>query len=191
MHHIYHTEAIVVDATTSKETDMVYFVLTKELGLLYAVAHGVRAHQSKLRYALQIGSHIMLDLIKAKDMWQVTSAIPENGFQQLLRTQTGRRLWSRFVLVMKRMAPKDEPDEELWSTVTTFCSFVSQPHVEEHLYRAEIYFMHTLLSYLGYTTRRDNFALTHEAIEEHISSKTFHSGQYIQDINRAFRQSHL
>lgn len=191
MHHIYHTEAIVVDATTSKETDMVYFVLTKELGLLYAVAHGVRAHQSKLRYALQIGSHIMLDLIKAKDMWQVTSAIPENGFQQLLRTQSGRRLWSRFVLVMKRMAPKDEPDEELWGTVQTFCSFVSTSEAQPYLHRAEIYFMHSLLSYLVYTTRRDNFALTHEAIMEHITSKEFHSAQYIQDINRAFRQSHL
>lgn len=190
MHHIYHTEALILEVRQSKETDMVYFVLTKELGCIYVVAHGIRKAQSKLRYGLQIGSFVYMDVVRGKDMWQITSTIPDSSVDMLLRTKEGRRLWSRLVFVLKRMAPKDEQDYFLWEVVLNFCQLAKDLIDSDMLYKLEIYFVHTLLSYLGYTTRQDAFSIDPEDIHTHIM-ESFPMALYIKDINRAFKESHL
>jgi DNA repair protein RecO (recombination protein O) len=74
MHHIHHTEAIILGSKNYGEAGRYYFLFTKDMGLVYASAIGVRKMSSKLRFILQDLSYIKVDLIEGKDFWKITSA---------------------------------------------------------------------------------------------------------------------
>ena len=48
MHHIYHTEGIILGSRNFGEAGKYYYLLTRDLGLVYASAQGVRKMSSKL-----------------------------------------------------------------------------------------------------------------------------------------------
>ena len=192
MHHIYHTTALVLDSIPSKDTNSVLLVYTKELGLLYVVAHGVRSHESKLRYILQVGSRISLDLVKGKEMWQVTSASRIDSFDILLRSKITRGMWVRTVTIIKKLIPQDESDEMTWNMLLSFfeTAYLLEEQDTFNPY-LEIYLLHTLLGHLGYVTVTLNFIPSIEHIKETITQNSFPKKTYVQAINTALRNTHL
>ncbi len=53
MHHIYHTEGIILGSKNYGEAGKYYSIFTRDLGMIYASAQGVRKMSSKLRFILQ------------------------------------------------------------------------------------------------------------------------------------------
>ena len=74
MYTIYTTPALILSATPHGDNDMILVLLTKEFGLLRAVANGLRKEASKLRFSLQPFSVSDVSLVKGKSMWRVTNA---------------------------------------------------------------------------------------------------------------------
>ncbi len=74
MHHIYHTEGIILGSKNYGETGKYYSIFTRDLGMVYASAQGVRKISSKFRYVLQDFSYVKVDLVRGRDFWRVTSA---------------------------------------------------------------------------------------------------------------------
>ena len=68
MHHIYHTEAFVLGSRNVGEANKMLSLYTRELGLVYAHAQGIRLGKSKLRFGLQDFSHATVDLVQGKDI---------------------------------------------------------------------------------------------------------------------------
>jgi len=82
MHHIYHTEGIILGNKNYGEAGKYYSVFTRDLGMIYASAQGVRKMSSKLRFILQDFSCIKMDFVRGKDFWRITSASKTNRIEQ-------------------------------------------------------------------------------------------------------------
>ena len=76
MYHKHTTHAFVLDVSTSGEKNHFVTLFTREFGMIKAKAQSVRVMDSKLRYALQEYSYIEVSLVKGKDIWRITNALP-------------------------------------------------------------------------------------------------------------------
>ena len=76
MHHLHHTEAYVLGSSPKGEDSKLLRLYTRELGLVYAHAQGVRKLSSKLRFTLQDFSLATVDLVRGREIWRVTTATP-------------------------------------------------------------------------------------------------------------------
>ncbi len=92
MHHIHHTNALILGSRNRGEANRVFTILTREMGLIHAVAQGVRLNKSKLRYALTDYSYAKIDLVRGKEVWRITSATPVNSFPGIRRNLKGLHL---------------------------------------------------------------------------------------------------
>ncbi|MCE9517782.1 recombination protein O N-terminal domain-containing protein, partial [Candidatus Nomurabacteria bacterium] len=73
MHHIYHTKSFVIGSYNRGEANKILVLYTREMGLVRAVAQGIRLNKSKLRFGLQDFSYASVDLVRGRDIWRVTS----------------------------------------------------------------------------------------------------------------------
>ncbi len=85
MHHIYHTEGIILGSKNFGEAGRYYFIFTRELGMIYASAQGVRKMSSKLRFVLQDFAYLKIDLIQGKDFWRITSVSKTNLLENITK----------------------------------------------------------------------------------------------------------
>ena len=83
MHHIYHTEGIILGSGNFGETGKYYSVFTRDLGLVFASAQGVRKMSSKLRFVLQDFAYLKIDLVKGRDFWRITNVSKTNKLEKL------------------------------------------------------------------------------------------------------------
>ena len=73
-HHRYQTEAVILGSVPRGESDRVFFLFTKDMGLIPASAQGIRNLPSKLRYTLSDFGALEVDLIRMEDMWRIVDA---------------------------------------------------------------------------------------------------------------------
>ncbi len=73
-YHIYTTKGIVLSERAWRESDRIYSILTRDLGLIRATAIGVRKEVSKLRGLLEPFVLSSVSLIRGKEYWRITSA---------------------------------------------------------------------------------------------------------------------
>jgi len=72
-YHIYTTKGIVLSERPRREADRIYSILTRDLGLVQALALGVRKEESKLRGALEPFVLSQVSLVRGKEFWRITS----------------------------------------------------------------------------------------------------------------------
>ncbi len=87
----YTTEAIVCGRSGRSEHDCTLRLYTKEAGMIYARAGGIRAHQSKLRYALQDFSYSTVSLVHGRYEWRVVGAVAKDNFYYAARSRASRK----------------------------------------------------------------------------------------------------
>src|SRR5665811_296695 len=75
-YRIYTTDALILRSATQGETNRFYWLYTRDFGLVYATARGVRKNTSKLRYALQDYMYSSVSLVNGKRGWHITGATP-------------------------------------------------------------------------------------------------------------------
>ena len=85
MYSKYHTEGLVLGSINIGEANKYVMLFTKEMGLLYASAQGLREVQSKLRYSLQDLSRSKIELVSGRGGWRVVSAEELVGYAALFR----------------------------------------------------------------------------------------------------------
>ena len=76
MHPKYHTEGFVLDSTPFAEANKIFYILTHDFGLIKAGAQSVRTASGKLKSGLEDYSWSTFTLIKAKNGWKITDAVP-------------------------------------------------------------------------------------------------------------------
>ena len=87
MHHIYHTEGIILGSRNFGETGKYYSIFTRDLGMISASAQGVRKMSSKLRFVLQDFAYLKIDLVKGKDFWRITNVGKTNKLEKLSKPE--------------------------------------------------------------------------------------------------------
>ena len=151
MHHIYHTQGFILGSRNVGEANKIFSIYTKELGLVRAVAQGVRYNHSKLRYSLQDFSYSQIDLVRGKDIWRVTSAKTINSFPLIRRDKFSLIIVVQISKLLERLCHGEESNPEIFSNLIQSCELLDVEFIEESSREAlELYLVLNIMNSLGY-----------------------------------------
>ena len=192
MHHIYHTEGIILGNKNYGEAGRYYPIFTRDLGMIYASAQGVRKMSSKLRFILQDFAYVKVDLVQGKDFWRITSASKTNKLEQLSKNSGTFEVVSNIAKLLKRLLAGVEPNQALFSDLINGFSVLEKSGKEE-LQNIEIILVLRILNNLGYIG--DNAVLQNlikSPFEENLIFEVSKSkSQVLNQINKALKETHL
>ncbi len=195
MHHIHHTHALVLYSRNRGEANRVFTLLTREMGLVHAVAQGIRLQKSKLRYALTEYAYAKVDLVRGRETWRVTSAAPLRSFSGIRQTMKGVKLLASVSKLLRRLIRGEaEVTEQLFDDIITAYDFLEQQPYDASLYEVvELVLVLRVLKNLGYISDGQLAQeYTQMPFNPHaIDIERFEKKTIIFEINRALRESHL
>jgi DNA repair protein RecO len=192
MHHIYHTEGIILGSKPYGEAGKYYFIFTRDLGMIYASAQGVRKMSSKLRFILQDFSYIKVDLVQGKDFWRVTSASKTNMLGGLTKNPGTFGVVFNVAKLLKRLLAGVEPNQALFLDLINGLSVLEKSEIKD-MGNIEVIIVLRILNNLGYIG--DNAVLQNlikSPFEENLIFEVSKSkSQVLSQINRALKETHL
>jgi DNA repair protein RecO len=193
MHHIYHTEGIILGSRNYGEAGKYYFLFTRDLGMIYASAQGVRKMSSKLRYVLQDFAHIKVDLVKGKDFWRVTSASKTDCLEDICKNTGTLQVFSNISRLLKRLLAGEDPNEILFADVVNGLSVLEKAEKAEDLQHIEAILVLRILSNLGYIGGGEALEnLIKSPFEENLIFEASKSRtDMLTQINKALKETHL
>ncbi len=151
MHHIYHTEGIILGSRNFGEAGRYYSIFTRELGMIRASAQGVRKLSSKLRYVMQDYSYIKVDLVRGKDFWRVTSASSTGELSEILKSNETFKIVSNVSRLLVRLLHGEEQNVPLFNDLLGgFYLLEQKAGNKEDLLNAEMVLVLRALHHLGY-----------------------------------------
>lgn len=195
MHHIHHTEAFVLGSRAKGEDSKLLILFTRELGLIYAHAQGVRKLSSKLRFVLQDFSRINVDLVRGKEIWRLTTATPVHVESSLYLSRESERILARVASLLIRLVTGEEANEEVYGALARTYALLETAGKSPEDFRAlELLTVARILTALGYLSRATP-GLVEDAVENPSVPKEFADIAYqhrlIRDINQALAASQL
>ncbi|MBI4121096.1 MAG: DNA repair protein RecO [Parcubacteria group bacterium] len=195
MYTIFHTDAIVLGGNDRGDASRALSLFTREHGLLYAHAQGLRELKSKLRYALQDFSYAHVNLVHGKSGWKVTSALHKSSFlpHGEMRARLGAIV--RVSKLLRRLLPEEEKNEALYDEILqTFSMIKSTPFSPQYIFNVEVILVMRILALLGYWGDDVRFApfleediAKEELLQQMMSIKPF----AIREINKALKETQL
>ncbi len=192
MHHIYHTEGIILSSKNFGEAGRYYSIFTRDLGMIYASAQGIRKISSKLRFILQDFSYIKIDLIKGKDFWRITSASKTNKLEDLIRPEVFG-VCVNISKLLKRLLAGEDPNKELFTDLLDGLTILEKAETIDELRNIEAIIVLRILNNLGYIGGNEilkdfiRSPFEKELIFEVSKSRT----KILHQINKALRETHL
>ena len=194
MHHIYHTKGFIIKSKNFGEANKILTIYTKELGLVRAIAQGIRLHKSKLRFTLQDFSYASIDLVKGRDIWRVASATTISSFP-IARTKRDNLLFiSRVSSLIDRLCDGEEANEKIFTDIIQALYLLDDPNLSTSTKEAlELHLVLRIVHSLGYVGESEVLA---EYLGDEIGTKSTESllskRKYIvSHINNALRESQL
>lgn len=192
MHHIYHTEGLILGSKNSGECGKYYFIFTRDLGMVYATAQGVRKMSSKLRFVLQDFAYVKIDLVQGANFWRVTSASKTNMLENLSKNSGTFEVFSNIANLLKRLLAGIEPNEALFVDLINGLSVLEKANTKE-LRNIEAIIVLRILNNLGYIGENQILQnLIKSPFEENLVFEISKSRpEVLHQINKALKETHL
>ena len=192
MHHIYHTEGIILGSRNFGEAGRYYSIFTRDLGMISASARGVREMSSKLRFILQDFAYLKIDLVKGKDFWRLTSASKTNKFERLFKPEIFKVLVNISKL-LKRLLAGEDKNEVLFDDLLKGLYILENAKTKNELNNVEIVIVLRILNNLGYIGSGDELKdFIESPFEEDLVFKISESKtKMLHQINKALKETHL
>jgi len=195
MHHIYHTEGLILGSRNFGETGKYYFIFTRDLGMIYASAQGVRKMSSKLRFVLQDFAYVKIDLVQGKDFWRLTSASKTNALEQISKNPATFEVLYNVANLLKRLLAGIETNEILFVDLIDGLSIlekISGDKVED-LRNIEAIIVLRILHNLGYIGGNEKMQnLVKSPFEQNLIFEVSKSRiEVLRHINKALKETHL
>jgi DNA repair protein RecO len=194
-HHIYTTDAFVLDSIPTGEADAFFVLFTRDLGLIRAIAKGVRLQKSKLRYSLQEFSQTKVSLVRGKEVWRITSArIEDSLYSRYRNDKQVLHVIAQIDVLLKRLVGGEEKNEALFEIVIEAIEFLeSHEQWGEELKLFEITVVLKILHNLGYMRRVPELE---RSIEEPLSLELLkslepHKALALREINTSLHETQL
>lgn len=192
MHQIHHTEGIILGSRNFGEASKYYSILTKDLGMIYASASGVRKMSSKLRYILQDFSYMKVDLVKGKDFWRVTSASKISGLESLRKEPQTFEVLANIARLLRKLLAGEYPNESLFRDVVEGLTILEKTNGEEEVRSIEAIMVLRILGNLGYIGGKKFDGLVKSPFEkELVLEAAKNRREILNQINKALKQTHL
>jgi len=193
MHHIYHTEGIILGSKNYGEAGKYYSVFTRDLGMIYASAQGVRKMSSKLRFVLQDFACLKIDLVRGKDFWRVTTASKTGRLENITKNANTLKVFTNVARLLKRLLAGEDANPALFADLLNGLSVLEKSTTEDELRNIEIIIVLRLLNNLGYIG--ENKILTNlikSPFEENLIFEASKSRtEILNQINKALKETHL
>ena len=192
MHHIYHTEGIILGNKNYGEAGKYYSIFTRDLGMIYASAQGVRNVCSKLRFVLQDFSYVKIDLVAGRDFWRITSASKTNKLEQITKNYGTLKVFSNIGNLLKRLLAGVEPNEVLFDDLLNGL-FILEKSETKDLRNIEVVLVLRILHNLGYIGENEILQnLIKSPFENNLIYEASKSrSQILEQINKALKETHL
>ena len=193
MHHIYHTEGIILGNKNYGEAGKYYSVFTRDLGMIYASAQGVRKMSSKLRFILQDFSCIKMDFVRGKDFWRITSASKTNRIENIKKKREKLIIIANISNLLKRLLVGEEPNSDLFDDLLNGLSFLEKSQSNDDLSNIEVIIVLRILDNLGYLGNNNSLnALAKSPFEENLVFEASQKrAKILSEINKALGESQL
>mgnify|MGYP001603524389 FL=1 len=193
MHHIYHTEGIILDSANRGEADKLFSIFTRDLGMIYATAQGIRKMSSKLRFVLQDFAYLKIDLVAGKNIFRVTSASKTNVLEKITKTPETFRVFANIARLLKRLLAGVEPNEALFADVLKGLFALEKTKTKEDLLNIEAIIVLRILNNLGYIGEHEILQnLIKSPFEENIVFEASKSrAKILHQINKELKETHL
>jgi len=193
VHHIYHTEGIILGSKNFGETGRYYSIFTRDLGMIYASAQGVRKMSSKLRFVLQDFAYIKVDLVQGKDFWRVTSASKTNKLENIFKNPETFEIVFNIAKLLKRLLAGIEKNEILFAELINGLSILEKTEESSDLKNIEVIIVLRILHNLGYIGGNEKLQnIVKSPFEENLIFEVSKSRARVLDqINKALRETHL
>ena len=175
------------------ETGKSYSIFTRDLGMIYASASGVRKMSSKLRFILQDFAYIKVDLVQGRDFWRVTSAGKTNSLEKITKNPETFEVFSNIVNLLKRLLAGVEPNEALFVDLLNGLSILDKMGMTEDLRNIEVIIVLRILHHLGYIGGNESLqVLVKSPFEENLVFEVAKNRKKIlSEINKALKETHL
>ena len=193
MHHIYHTEGIILGSKNYGEAGKYYAIFTRDLGMINASAQGIRKISSKLRFVLQDFSYVKVDLVRGKDFWRITSASKKNKLENVLKNSFNVEIFANIGRLLKRLLAGEYPNQILFADLLNGLYFLEKSKNIDESQNIEIIIVLRVLNNLGYIGKNEMLKnITKSPYEDSLifeasSSRT----QILSEINKAIHETHL
>jgi recombinational DNA repair protein (RecF pathway) len=191
MHTLHTTLAYVLDAYPHGESNYVYKLFTRNLGLLYAHAQSVRELKSKNKFALQTGHITEITLVRGREVWRITTAqhVPE----QLDADEQNHMSRNVLNLIGKFLAVEDV-SERVFDTMTSGIQ-TSRTCKQEDVMLVEAITILRIMDILGFVARPleelviAHFLGKHDFSKETIEIAREHKKTLLIRVNTALREA--
>lgn len=201
MHAIVTTPGFVIDSRSYGEADKLYSIFTRDLGLIKAVAQGIRLEKSKLRYHVREHNLGMFSLVRGRDMWRLTNAQGYRSDIGSIEAHVGPgpvygELLARVSLILRRILHGEEPNPTLFEHIKNCVEFLTTTDLisEDHMQTLESLTVARILHALGYVSQDEeikgcisSLPFTRELLEQTTPQRLVVN----KHINKAIKESHL
>lgn len=194
MHHIYHTHGFITSSRNMGEANKMFVIYTKEMGLVRAVAQGVRLHKSKLRFALQDFSYARIDLVRGRDIWRVTSATTITSFPYARSDKQSILLIARISKLLERLCDGEEAHESIFNDFTQALYLLDDTSTSVETRTAiELHLVLRIMNTLGYIGDSGPLAQYLESDFDAVETDNLlkERQSIIAHINKALNESQL
>ena len=174
------------------EAGKYYSIFTRDLGMVYASAQGVRKISSKLRFVLQNFSYLKVDLVQGKDFWRVTSASKTNALERLFENSGTLEVVSNVAKLLKRLLAGIEPNKTLFVDLINGLSVLEKSEKKD-LRNIEAIIVLRILNNLGYIGGDEVLQnLIKSPFEDSLIFEISKSrSEVLTQINKALKETHL
>ena len=193
MHHIYHTEGIILDSRSQGEAGKYYSIFTRDLGLIYASAQGVRKMSSKLRFVLQDFAYLKIDLVQGVNIFRVTNASKTNKLEEITKRPEHFAIFVNISKLLKRLLAGVEPNQELFADLINGLSILENSKTNEDLRNIEAIIVLRMVHNLGY--------IGDSLVSQNLIKSPFEASlifevsknrtKILSEINKALKETHL
>src|SRR3989344_3051007 len=193
MHHIYHTEGIILGSKNFGEAGKYYYIFTRDLGMITASAQGVRKMSSKLRFVLQDFSYLKIDLVAGKNIFRITTASKTNILEQITKKPETFKVFTNIARLLTRLLAGIEPNDALFDDLVNGLSVLEAMEKKEDLRHVEAVIVLRIISNLGYIGQSevvDTF-IKSPFEEKLIFEASKHRPRILREINKALQETHL
>jgi len=196
MYHIHTTHAFVLSVLPSGEKHHFITLFTREFGVIRAKAQSVRVAESKLRYALQEYSYAEVSLVKGKEIWRITNALPIfNLYFELKDKQDIFMTIARVFSLIRRLVPEEGCEALIFDDIEEISRKAKDLiYTKKSMETLEWLFILRMLWFLGYIHKESFQNLCDDKIEwtiEYLESVSMHKDNAIFAINHALKASQL
>lgn len=188
-HAVHTTNAVVLSSADVQDADKLFWLLTKDFGLVFASARSVRREASKLRYSLQDLAQVDVSIVRGKGLWRITGA-QYAGMPALSVTQ--QQVFGRIATLVRRVMPTDEENDMLFTIMTTTrAALMEEESDAEAIERLAVARVLYQLGYLSCTPEYTGLIDTLTFDADALTQSTTLKDVLLLDINAGLNESQL